>query len=163
MNSIRIVELPKCNVVTSGYAMNEAPFIEGGTLMRFNKWWSQYDKGRTDRWFPRDFVMFGREENALIWYYAIPDDVTINCDYEVIDFEGGLYAAAVAIDSNFEDEQRVYGGIKEWVKNSGIFDLDERPGHYDLCHIITPEYAGKAMGHMQLEIYVPIKLRTIHS
>jgi len=159
MNSIRIVELPKCRAVTSGYAINEAPFAEGGTLLRFMEWWTEYDKRRTDRWFSREFIMCGREENALIWYYAVPDDAEIDCEYEIVTFEGGLYAAAVAIDSNFEDEQRVYGAIKEWVKNSDAFDLDERPGHYDLARVITPEHVGKAMGYMQLEIYVPVKLK----
>ena len=160
MNRIRIVELPKCRAVTSGYAIGETPFQEGGTLMRFMDWWSEYDKKRIDRWFGRSYVMYGREEQALIWFYAITDDEKPECEYEIVDFEGGLYAAAVAIDGNDEDEQRVYGEIKEWVKNSGAFDLDERPGHYDLCDVISPEYAGEAMGYMQLEIYVPIKLRT---
>lgn len=77
MNSIRIVELPKCKAVTSGYALNEAPFAESGKLLRFMEWWIKYDKERTDRWFPRDFIMYGREEDALIWYYAIPDDAVI--------------------------------------------------------------------------------------
>ena len=86
-------------------------------------------------------------------------DVVIDCDYEIIDFNGGLYAADIAILDNFDDEQRVYGAIKEYIKNSDLFDLDERPGHYDLSHGITPEDGAKAMGHMQLEIYVPIKLK----
>ena len=158
MNSIRIVEFPKCRAVTSGYALNEAPFQEGGKILRFMEWWTEYDKRRTDRWFPRDFIMYGREEKALIWSYMVPDDAEIACEYEVAEFEGGLYAAAVAIDSNFEDEQRIYGGIKEWVKNSEAFELDERPGHYDLSHVITPVHIEKAMGHMQLEIFIPIKL-----
>jgi len=158
VNSIRIVELPKCRAVTSGYAMNEVPFAPNGKLLRFMDYWMALDKKRTDRWFPRDFIMFGREEQALIWYYALPDDMEAEGEYEIINLEGGLYAAAVAIDSNFEDEQRVYGGIKEWVKSSNTFELDERPGHYDLSHVITPESAGKTMGYMQLEIYVPIKL-----
>ncbi len=157
MNSIRIVELPKCKMVTSGYAINEAPFQKDGTLLRFMSWWNAYDKTRTDRWFPRDFIMAGREEKALIWFYAIPDDETPECEYEVVDFEGGLYAAAVAIDGNYEDEQQVYGGIKKWVKDSGVFELDERPGHYDLCNVITPKRAAQALGYEQLEIYVPIK------
>lgn len=160
MDGIRIIELPKCKAVTSGYAFNEAPFSEGGTIMRFMEWWTDYDKKRTDRWFNRDFIMYGREEKAHIWYYAIPDGTNVNCDYKTIDFEGGLYAVAVAIDSNSDDEKRVYAGIREWINNNDAFDLDERPGHYDLCTIITPECVGKALGYEQLEIYVPIKLRT---
>ena len=155
---VRILALPACRVVTSGYAVGEEPFAPGGTLEKFMGWWGEYDKTRTDRWFPRDFIMYGREENALIWYYAVPDDAVIESDYEAVDFAGGLYAAAVAIDSDYEDEQRVYGAIKKWVADSDAFELDERCGHYDLCHVITPPEAAAAMGYSQLEIYVPIKL-----
>ena len=158
MNAIRIVEFPKCRAVTSGYATAEAPFEEGGTLLRFMAWWNEYDRQRVDRWFPRDFIMFGREENAIIWFYMLPDGEQVCTDYEIIDFEGGLYAAATAVDSDFDDEQRVYGEIKAWVIGSGAFALDERRGHYDMCHVITPQCARKAMGHAQLEIFVPIKI-----
>ena len=147
-------------MVYCGYCkVNEDPFAEDGKLTCFEKWWREYDKKRTDRWLVRDFMMYGREEEALLWYYTVPDDVVIDCDYEIIDFNGGLYAADIAILDNFDDEQRVYGAIKEYIKNSDLFDLDERPGHYDLSHGITPEDGAKAMGHMQLEIYVPIKLK----
>jgi hypothetical protein len=156
---IRIFEFPKCKMVSSGYCkMDEAPFEEGGKLNLFGKWWGEYDKKRTDRWFSRDFMMYGREEDALIWYYAIPDNAVIDCEFEVIDFEGGLYASDVAIMDNSEDEERVFGSIKEWIENSEIFELDERPGHYDLSHGITSAVEN-VMGYMQLEIYVPIKLR----
>jgi len=159
MFKIRIYEFPKCKMVSSGYSkMDEGAFDEGGKLSRFENWWSEYDKKRKDRWFSRDFMMYERDKDALIWYYAIPDDAVIDCDYEIIDFEGGLYASDVAIMGNSEDEERVYGEIKEWVKNSDFFELDERPGHYDLSHGITSE-TQKIMGYMQLEIYVPIKLR----
>lgn len=160
MNSIRIVELPNCKAVTSGYAVNEAPFQQGGKLLNFMDWWTQYDKQRTDRWFPRDFTMYGREQDALIWFYAVADDANITCEYDVVDFEGGLYAAGVAIDGDDKDGQTVYGNIKAWVQSSDHFELDERQGHYDLAHVITPQHVIDAMGYGQLEIYVPIKLKT---
>ncbi|MGI5899656.1 MAG: hypothetical protein ACOX8S_07000 [Christensenellales bacterium] len=162
MGGIRIVEFPKCKMAASGYCkMEDGPFEEGGKLKRFENWWSEYDKTRADRWFMRDFMMYERGEKALIWYYALPENSDIYCEYEIIDFEGGLYACDVAVLDDYDDEQRVYGAIKEWIKSSEVFEMDERPGHYDLSHGITPEYAAKAMGHMQLEIYVPIKLRSV--
>lgn len=41
MDGIKIIELPKCRAVTSGYAIGEAPFQEGGKIMRFMEWWSE--------------------------------------------------------------------------------------------------------------------------
>ena len=146
-------------MVISGYSTDKDPFAENGRLMRFMVWWSDYDKGRTDRWFPRDFMMYERERNALMWYYAIPDDAEIDCEFEVIDFSGGLYVSGVAIDGNTTDESEVYDAIKKWVKDSDVFELDEKPGHYDLFRVITPEKVQNVIGHNQLEIYVPIKLK----
>ena len=157
-NGIRIFEFPKCKMVSSGYCkMDEDPFGKNGKMTLFENWWGEYDKKRTDRWFMRDFIMDGMEK-GIIWFYAVPDDAVIDCEYEVIDFEGGLYASAVAILGNTDDESRIYGTIKEWVKNSDVFELDERQGHYNLSHGINP-HLEKVMGYSQLEIYVPIKLR----
>ena len=158
-NGLRIFEFPKCKMVSSGYCkMDEDPFAENGKMKLFENWWAEYDKKRTDRWFMRDFIMEGGEGQTIIWFYAVPDNAVIDCEYEVIDFEGGLYASDIAVLGNSDDEQRVYGAIKEWVNNSDVFELDERPGHYDLSHGINPNLE-KVMGYSQLEIYVPIRLR----
>ena len=158
--SIRILEFPKCKALSSGYCkLDEEPFAEGGKLQQFEICWKEFDEKRSDNWFNRDFVMNGHEK-GIIWYYALPDDVIVECDYEIIDFEGGLYASDVAILGNADDESRVYGAIKEWINKSELFEIDERSDHYDLSSGIQPVWLEKAMGFMQLEIYVPIKFRT---
>lgn len=54
---------------------------------------------------------------------------------------------------------RVYAGIINWLENSG-FELDDRPGHRILCHMVNPTDEIKdALGYHQLDIYVPIKVR----
>ncbi|CQR74632.1 Nodulation protein NolA [Sporomusa ovata DSM 2662] len=147
---VRIVELPKCKMVSSGCDMGN------GLLDEFNIWWSAVDKQRTDKFFPRDFMWYDLESKGTFWYYAINDNITDTGGFEVLEFEGGLYAAAVSKDGDDNDGWRVYSGIKEWIDNSGYFEVDERQGHYHMCHVITPSIAGKAMGYAQLEIYVHI-------
>lgn len=78
--------------------------------------------------------------------------------YDVVDFPGGLYAVAVSIDEDDEDGERVYAAIKDWTRESGVFALDERPGHYTMFHVITPDEAYEAMGYRQLDILVPIRV-----
>ena len=158
-NRIRIVEFPRCKMASSGYSRDENPFAEGGTLRRFDQWWSEEDKKRADKWFPRDFMMYDPDEKALTWFYALPDGAEWPVDFEVVDYEGGLYASAVAIDGDDEDGQAVYESLKEWVKVSGNFELDERPGHYNLWHVISPQKVSEVIGHNQLEIFVPIKIK----
>lgn len=157
MSDIRIVEFPKCRMVSSGYS--SAGMEEDGRLKEFERWMNAYDKQRVDRWFSREFMMYGREEKAVIRYYAIPDNATVDCEFDVIPFEGGLYAASVVFTDDFKEEQRVYSDIKEWVYSSAVFELDERPGHYDLSHVITPASVHDAMGKSQLEMFVPIKIK----
>ena len=107
-----------------------------------------------------DFLWF-EEDMRAEWIWAVEDWVTEvdTAPYEIIEFEGGLYATAVSVDGDDDISGRVYGGIKNWVENSG-FELDERPGHRTLCHMLNPtDEIKNALGYHQLDIYVPIKLR----
>jgi len=97
----------------------------------------------------------------VVWIWAVEDwvrgaDVEL---YEIIKFEGGLYAAAMSIDGDDDINGRVYEGIKKWLETSE-FELDERPGHRTLCQMVNPTDEIKAaLGYHQLDIYVPIKVR----
>lgn len=78
--------------------------------------------------------------------------------YEIIEFKGGIYVAAMSVDGDDDINGRVYEGIKKWLETSGL-DLDERFGHRTLCHMVNPTHEIKAaLGFHQLEI-VPIKVR----
>ena len=150
---VRLIELPQCRMITSGNGDKE-------TLKRFDKLWSRLDMKRKDRFFPCDFMWWDEERNASIWWYAIEDWVT-EADtkgFEIFDFEGGYYAAAICRQDDFSDGTRVYEGIKAWVSEHESFELDERPGHRHLWHVVGPEDTCKGLGYRQLEIYVPIKL-----
>lgn len=70
MDSIRVIELPTCKMVSSGYSTGENTFAEDGWLMRFDRWWSAIDAERQDRFFHRDFMWFDPEKKGLVWYYA---------------------------------------------------------------------------------------------
>jgi DNA gyrase inhibitor GyrI len=107
-----------------------------------------------------DFLWF-EEDMRVVWIWAVEDWVR-GADvepYEIIKFEGGLYAAAMSIDGDDDINGRVYEGIKKWLETSE-FELDERPGHRTLCQMVNPTDEIKAaLGYHQLDIYVPIKVR----
>lgn len=142
-----MIELPNTKMVSSG----------DKDVWEFDKWWSAVDRERRDRFFQRDFMWWDPEEKRLVWYYALPEGMTETGGYEVVDFEGGLYAAAVSRDQDDEDGERVNRELREWVRNSGCFEVDERPGHQLLFSVITPDAAFAAMGYRQLELYLPVK------
>jgi len=108
--------------------------------------------------FPHDFMSYDPERKQLIWYYALTGNAGIDPgEFEIIDYEGGLYAAGVSVDEDDGDGTRVYNGIREWIEASGRFELDERPGHYTLFHVTTSPAAKKALGYNQLDIFVPVR------
>lgn len=107
-----------------------------------------------------DFLWF-EEGMKAVWIWAVEDWVTKEdtTPYDLIEFEGGLYAAAMSIDGDDDIGGRVCAGIQKWLESSG-FELDERPGHRTMCHMLNPtDEIKNALGYHQLDIYVPIKIR----
>ena len=107
-----------------------------------------------------DFLWF-EEDMKATWIWAVEEWVTKEdtAPYEIIEFEGGLYAAAMAIDGDDDISGRIYSGILKWIEDSD-FELDERPGHRSMCHMLNPtDEIRNALGYDQLDIYVPIKIR----
>lgn len=148
MDGIRIVKLLACKMVSSG----------DRNLEDFDVWFSKVDKERKDQFFPRDFMWWDSENKKLVWYYILGEHITNTEGFETIDFEGGLYAAAISRDQDDKDGERVFCAIKDWVQNSGVFALDERPNHSTMFHVITPDEAYEVMGYRQLDLFVPIKV-----
>jgi GNAT superfamily N-acetyltransferase len=141
----------------------EPIFCEGGKLEKFDRWFSEVDKQRRDRFFARDFMWYDPVTHGTCWWYALEPGMDVPQDFETVDFEGGLYASAVSRDEDDRDGQRVYRGIKHWVEHSDCFEPDERPGHYSMYHIIGTPGIKEAMGYSQLEIYMPICVKKRHA
>ncbi len=155
---VRVFSLPACRMASSG--LDTGPLlIEGGKLEKFDHWFSEADKKRHDRFFARDFMWYDPKAKGTVWWYALEQGIEEPNEFETLDFEGGLYASAVSRDEDDSDGERVYRGIKRWVEHSDCFELDERPGHYSMYHIIGTPEIKKAMGYSQLEIYMPIRIK----
>lgn len=114
VSGVRVSELPECKMTTAADT----------NLNDFNVWWSALDKTWTDMFYPRDFMYHDSEQNKLIWLYALPAEAVISCPYRIIDFPGGLYASLVSIDGKDIDDERVYGEILDWIKDTGYFMND---------------------------------------
>lgn len=69
----------------------------------------------------------------------------------------------MAVDGDDDISGRIHSGILEWLEDSG-FELDDRPGRRAMCHMVNPtEEIKAALGYHQLEIYVPVKIRSAES
>jgi hypothetical protein len=145
-NGIRIIELPACRMASS----------KGHNLEEFDTWWSALDRKRTDRFYPRDFMYYDEGAKELVWLYPYPVHET-EVGYDAVDFQGGLYAAAISRDGDDLDGERVLSQTKEWILATNYFEIDEHSERPVLFHVTTSDVAFQKMGYRQLDIYVPIK------
>ncbi len=87
MQSVRIYEMPACKMVSSGTGM----FGEGKFNI-FDEWLSSQKRGL----FPKDFLFWAGE--GFVWLYMYEEGMNVPNEFEIIDFQGGLYAVATDID-----------------------------------------------------------------
>ncbi|MDR0302650.1 MAG: MerR family transcriptional regulator [Treponema sp.] len=93
--------------------------------------------------------------------YAAEDTVneTDTAPYNIINFEGGLYAAVMAVDEDENMITQIEKGVYKWLETSG-FELDEDSGRRRISQMVNATNEIKtALGYNQLDIFVPVKIR----
>lgn len=144
MQSIRILEMPDCKMVSSGKGMfGEEKFN------RFDEWLSSQKRSL----FPKDFL-FG-EEDGFTWLYLFEDGMSVPAEFEIVDFKGGLYAVATDIDQK-TDTELMNTEVNQFLNENG-FERDTL--RKDLGNIITSHAAQEIMGYEQMDYYFPIKAK----
>lgn len=153
----RIISLPPFTAVTSG-PDPEFDFSPEGKLGKFDEYFSAITPSPRDSFMPRDFLFFNKEANGLEWWYAyegyMPDG-----GFEKVNFDGGMYLTYTYRDHDDDANNMLYKEALEHIEKSDVLELDERPGHYSMGHIITPPELIEAQGYAIMECFVPVKLR----
>lgn len=158
MQNIRVIEIPKMKVVTSGGMRT------GEEFGAFCNWWSNI---RTEGYItPRDFMWFNEKEGFVEWIFAIPNNCSDFGKYNLIDFSGGLYAVASTIDAdddNGEDKNNTIKMVYEWVNDSGCFEvsssLNDAKERYTMFHIISPKIFREKKGYSIADVFIPIVVK----
>lgn len=152
---VRIIQINPFKAFTSGADMIE------NVMGPFQQWQEDHNNlVKKMIYGAPDFLWF-EEDGKAVWIWAVEEWVTEKdtAPYKLIEFEGGLYAAAMSIDGDDDMGGRVCSGIMKWLENSG-FELDDRPGHRTMGHMVNPtDEIRNALGYDQMDIYVPIKIR----
>lgn len=115
---ILVIEMPTCRMVTSGYLNVESDDIH----RRFDSMWGRLSLRIADKINPRDFMYHDAEHNKLVWVFILEDWMT-EADtegFEIIQFDGGLYASALADSWEFSEYDRIYKGILVWLASQNI-------------------------------------------
>lgn len=144
MQSIRIYEMPDCKMVSSGTGM----FGEG-KFGRFEEWLSSQKRSL----FPKDFLYC--TENGFTWLYLFEEGMRVPSEFEIVDFKGGLYAAATDIDQQ-TDMEALNAEADRFLGENGFTRDDSRP---QLGNVITSPLAREVMGYDQMDYYIPIKAK----
>lgn len=144
MQSIRIYEMPSCKMVSSGMGM----FGENKFNM-FEEWFSSLKRSL----FPKDFLYWTGE--GFVWLYMFEEGMSVPSEFEIIDFEGGLYAVATDIDQK-TDKELMNIEIDKFLSENG-FERDI--SRLELGNIITSPLAKEVMGYDQMDYYFPIQVK----
>ncbi len=144
MQSVRIYEMPACKMVSSGKVMfGEEKFD------KFDQWLSAQKRGM----FPKDFLYWA--EGGFYWLYLWEEGMVIPSEFEVIDFQGGLYAVATDIDQK-TDKKLLNAEVDTFLKENGF---EREPSRPELGNIITSPAVREIMGYEQMDYYIPVKAR----
>ena len=144
MQSVRIYEMPKCKMVSSGIGM----FGEG-KLEKFMEWFSLQKRSM----FPKDFLFW--DVSGFHWLYMYEDGMDVPEEFNIIDFEGGLYAVATDIDQK-TNMDLMKQEVDSFLSRNGLERDDSRQ---ELGNIITSPTVKKILGYEQMDYYTPVKAK----
>ena len=142
MQSVRIVEIPKCKMVSSGTGKFGEEKFE-----KFVEWFSGLPKSI----YPKDFLYFNGE--GFCWLYLYDEKLNPPSEFDIVDFEGGLYSVATDIDQQ-TDVEAMDKQVDEFLEKNG-FERDE--SRFKMGNIITSPFASNILGYNQMDYYSPIK------
>lgn len=153
----RIISLPQFRASSSGVDKN-FDFSPNGILGKFDAYFSVIKPSPRDDFMSRDFLFYDKEQQGFVWWWALIEGME-DGGFEVIDFDGGYYLTYSYKDGDEASNNSLYNEALQYINNSDIYELDERPNHYAMGHIITPAEIIKAQGWAQMETFIPIKLK----
>jgi len=149
MESVRIIEIPDCKMVSSGIGN----FGEG----KF-KIFEEYFTSLPPTIFPHDFLFWDNGENGeggFHWLYLYDKNMDVPGELSIIDFKGGLYSVVTAIDQQDNSEAM---RVRDAYLESHNLEIDKsRP---ELGNIGTGPLGKSILGFEQMNYYTPIKKLT---
>lgn len=152
----RIIFLPPFMAVSSGVDGN-CDFSSKGILGKFNKYISNIQQKPMYNQIPNDLLFYDPIGKGMVWWYVLTDEI-IDKEYEIVDFEGGYYLVYSYIYGDEDMKKLMLAEARKYIKESKIFELDERDNHYIMGHIITPDEIVEMQGWAQVEVFIPIKI-----
>lgn len=150
---IMIVRIPAFRAVTSGLVTFEELFSGD-----FEPWQESHNHLFKPVIFDAADFLCGTDGKAE-WLWAVRDEVTQTdtSPYEITEFPGGLYAAAVSVDGDGENNNKVRSKMEKWLENTNFVIDSTRPlmGHM----VYVDDEIRQGLGYHQMNLYAPVKLK----
>lgn len=103
--------------------------------------------------FPRDFLFW--DGSGFHWLYLYEDGMDVPEEFDIIDFEGGMYAVAADVDQK-TDMELMKREVDAFLSDNG-FERDS--SRAELGNIISSPRIQKIMGYEQMDYYFPVRER----
>lgn len=150
LHDIRIIRLPPMRVLTSRYKTGKAENLGEVDMQNL---FSNY--GFVPVPGMRDCFMRKESGDEWVMLMKVYDDYENETVYADETLPGGLYAIAATF---FESMDDTFILLREWVNNSGDFDLDKnRP---EMIEEILPWDIANRFSRYQQDVFIPIRLKT---
>ena len=144
MQSVRIIEIPECKMVSSGMGMFGQEKFD-----RFCEWFTNLPKTI----YPNDFLYGNGAE--FCWLYLYNEHLDVPEEFEIIDFEGGFYSVTTDIDQQ-TDMEAMDKEVDCFLEKNGFIRDEKR---FIMGNICTSSAAMEILGYAQMDYYIPIKAK----
>ena len=153
---VLIVEMPPCRMMTSG------PLADHDAQNKFNAVWTRLASRIADKINPRDFMYHDEEHDKMVWLFMLEDAMTgADTDgYDIITFDGGLFAVMLADSWEFSEWERVDRGLKAWLSRQEHLERDDEKSRHVLFHFAGPHSKQmKEWKYGKVRYFVPVKIK----
>lgn len=147
MQTVRIIHLPDCKMVTSGFGDFGDP-----NFKLFEEW---FDKQTVyPGLYSYDFLS-DCGGSGMQWMYIYDERMEVPDQLKIIDFKGGYYAVVTAIDGDASSYECAIASRDEYLRANGLeFDSSR----WQLGHILTGYPLVKEIfGAGQMDYWMPVK------
>jgi hypothetical protein len=149
LHDVRVIRLPPMRVLTSRSKAGRAANLDGGKMQNlFAEHGFMPAPGLRNCFYRKEL------NDEWIMLMKIPEDYDNATEYTDERLTGGLFAVA---SSFMEDMDDTFILLREWVNNSGGFDLDK--GRQEMIEEILPWDIANRLSRYQQDIFIPVRIK----
>ncbi len=101
--------------------------------------------------YSKDFLY--HDGKGFCWIYLFDESLDVPSEFEILEFDGGLYSVVTDIDQH-TNMQEMKIGVDMFLSDTG-FERDTT--RFDMGNVITSPLAKETLGFCQMDYFTPVK------